>query len=166
MIPPSVEIASQSEGHAHGREGGIMIASWRGDVSLEQVRSLVAYRDEMRKGLFLGAIHMAEEHIRLPPAEVRSAARAGVESRVDVKPAIALIIFGSGFGASAIRSVGTAIFTIRAGPPTRLFADVKSAAVWLSERVAPAHLDTGRLVTACELIRRAGRGPSLYPELR
>ena len=26
MIPPSVEIASQSEGHAHGREGGILIA--------------------------------------------------------------------------------------------------------------------------------------------
>lgn len=166
MIPPSVEIASQSEGHAHGREGGILIASWRGDVTLPQVQSLLAFRDDMRKSLFLGAIHMAEEHIRLPPAEVRAAGRAGVESRVDVKPAIALVIFGSGFGASAMRSVGTAIFTIRAGPPTRIFSDVKSAALWLSERVAPATLDTGRLVTACELIRRAGRTPSLRPELR
>ena len=161
MIPPSVEIASESEGHAHGRESGVLIASWRGDVDLQQIQALVAYRSEMVKASFVGAIHMAEEHLRLPPADVRAVARAAVESRGDVRPAIALVIFGSGFAASAIRSVGTAIFTIRAGPPTRIFSDVKSAALWLSERVAPVSLDTGRLVAACEIIRRAGRTPSM-----
>ncbi len=165
MIPPSVEIASVSEGHAHGRENGVLIASWRGDVSISQVQTLIAYRDEMcKERQFVGAVHMAEEHIRLPPGEVRVAARAGVESRGNARPAIALVIFGSGFGASAIRSVGTAVFTIRAGPPTRIFGDVKAAALWLSERVAPVQLDTGRLVSACEIIRRAGRSPTLGPE--
>lgn len=164
MVPPSLEIANESEGHAHGSESGILIASWRREVSLEQITAVLAYRNEMLRGQFYGAVHMAEEHLRLPPADLRAAGRAGVESRLDVKPAIALIIFGSGFAASAIRSVATAIFTIRAGPPTRIFSDVKSAALWLSERVTPVQLDTGRLVTACEAIRRAGRAPSEAPE--
>lgn len=156
MIPPSVEIAGESADCAFGSESGVLIASWRGDVGMESVQALVAYRNEMLKDRFVGAIHMAEESVRLPPAEIRAAARAGVESRGDVRHGIALIIFGSGFGASAIRSVATAIFTLRAGPPTRIFADVKSAALWLSERVEPGALDAGRLVSACESIRRAG----------
>jgi len=156
MIPPSVEIASASPSHAFGSESGVLIASWRDEITMEQVQNLLKYRNGMLLHHFVGAIHMGEEGLKLPPADVRAASRAGVEARGDARPGIALIIFGGGFGASAARSVATAIFTFRAGPPTRIFSDVKSAAMWMVERTAPRHLDGGRLVAACEAIRRAG----------
>jgi hypothetical protein len=157
LLPPSLDIASTGPSHAFGSESGVLIACWRGEIEMEHVQNLLKYRDEMRKRHFVGAIHMGEEGLKLPPADVRAAGRAGVEARGDLKPGIALVIFGGGFGASAIRSVATAIFTLRAGPPTRIFSDSKSAALWMAERAAPLHLDAGRLVAACEAIRLAAR---------
>jgi len=155
-VPSSVDIARADSECAYGSDAGVLIACWRGDIKVESVRQLLAYRDEMLKHHFIGAVHMVEEAVHLPPAEVRAAARAGVAARGNVRPGIAIIIFGSGFGAATLRSVGTAIFTLRSGPPTRILGDVKSAATWLSERVELGSVDPNSLALACESIRRAG----------
>ena len=133
------------------------MVNWRREVILDDVRSVVAFRDRMLKGAFLGAIHLAEPGLQLPDEESRTLARSGMQARTGNGAPVALVIFGQGFGASAIRSVGTAIFALRAGPSTRIFSAALDASLWLAEQTAD-EVDAQALAEACDELRKAGAG--------
>jgi hypothetical protein len=133
----------------------VLLVNWRQQVLLDDVKGVVLCRNQMMKQEFLGAIHMSEPGLPLPDDECRRWARRSIETRPDQRAVIALVIFGDGFGASAVRSVGTAIFVMRAGPPTRIFAQATDAASWLAEEVA-ANIDVAKLAGACQQLRGIG----------
>jgi hypothetical protein len=102
---------------------------------------------------FAGAIHIAEPHLQVPEEAIRQTARRALEARRQQEAAIAFVVLGVGFGASAIRSVGTAVFALRRAP-TRLFADTDTAVKWMVEEVQ-AHDDAAALAAACRALREA-----------
>jgi hypothetical protein len=157
----ALEIASAASDHAFGSYGRILLVNWRTGVELPAVRALTTYRNGLvtRWGQLPGAIHLAEEGIALPSPEARSAAESSAGDAKNSAAACALVVFGSGFGASAVRSLGTAIFAFRQGPPTRLFATVPDAISWLMRQVEIGVLYR-RLVDACEELRVAKARPS------
>jgi hypothetical protein len=66
------------------------------------------------------------------------------------------VVHGSGFTASAVRSIGTAVFAMRRGPPTRLFGTERDAVDWLL-RNCEATVTSGQRLDACARIREASR---------
>lgn len=131
-----------------------MLINWRAQVTLADVRAVIQLRDELRKSnRFTGAIHIAEAGLPVPEESVRQTAQRAFEGRRDQAAAIALVVLGEGFGASTIRSVGTAVFALR-GIPTRLFADTDTAAKWLVEEMQ-AYGDESSLSAACRTLRAA-----------
>jgi hypothetical protein len=153
--PDSLDVVRASATCAYARFEGVLLVNWRQQVLLDDVKSLVQCRNQMMKQEFLGAIHMSEPGLPLPDEECRRWARRSIETRPDQRAVIALVIFGDGFGASAVRSVGTAIFAMRSGPPTRIFAQATDAASWLAEEVA-GKLDVAKLAGACQQLRGIG----------
>jgi hypothetical protein len=114
---------------------GVLIANWRTEVIAEDVTAAISERNRMlTAGTFRGFIHVAEPGLPVPDEALRQTARRAIEARQSNKSPIALVIVGEGFGASAIRSVGTAVFALR-GAPTRLFASTDEAASWLVEKI-------------------------------
>ena len=152
--PAPLEIVAASTHCAYGSFAGVLLVNWRLEVMHADVRAVVAYRNQLLKRSFAGAIHMAEPGLPLPDQEGRRLARLGMEARTVNRSAVALVIFGTGFGASAIRSLGTAIFSLRMGPPTRICSTTQDAAHWLTEKT-DASLDAESLVRACEALRKA-----------
>lgn len=148
-----LEVACASTNCAFGRFQGYLVVSWRIRVHLADVKSVVAFRDEMLATDFRGAIHMAEPGLALPDEPSRRWAQRGMAHRTDKHSAVALVIFGTGFGASAIRSVSTAIFALRSGPPTRIFGVVPEAIEWLAEQ-AVDRVQTADFANACQELRR------------
>jgi hypothetical protein len=157
LPPATLHIASAEVDHAFGSLGSALIVSWRTHIALDAVKSLVEYRDGLGIARRLSAaIHIAEENVVLPNAEARAAAERGVTDSAYRAPVCALVVLGTGFGASAVRSIGTAIFALRRGPPTRMFADVNAGAEWLLRNADPG-LTLRQLLAACEQMRNAGR---------
>jgi hypothetical protein len=156
-----LEIASVASDHAFGVYGRILLVNWRTGVELPTVRALTTYRDGLvaKWGQLPGAIHLAEEGLALPTPEARSAAESSAGDAKNAAAACALVIYGTGFGASAVRSLGTAIFAFRQGPPTRIFSTVPDAISWLMRQVEIGVLYR-RLVDACEELRAAKARPS------
>jgi hypothetical protein len=150
-----LEIVGASAQCAYGCFQGVLLVDWRQEVVPAQVRTVVAYRNQLLKRGFKGAIHMAEPGLPLPDAESRRLARLGMEARTANRASVALVIFGTGFGASAIRSLGTAIFSLRFGPSTRICASTSDAATWLTDQSAE-QVRAEALAEACEALRRAG----------
>ena len=150
--------------HAFGSCGGILIINWRTGLELEAVEALNSYRRSMlSKGGLRGAIHVAEEGMSLPAPAARAAAEASVKDPALRAAACALVVCGTGFGASAVRSLGTAIFALRSGPPTRVFSNLPEGCTWLLKYVDSAVLHQ-RLVEACTAIRQAApRGSVVTP---
>ena len=151
----SLDVVRASATCAYARFQGVLLVNWRQRVLLDDVKGLVACRDQMIKGEFFGAIHMSEPGLPLPDEACRRFARRSMEKRPDQRSAIALVIFGNGFGASAVRSLGTAIFALRSGPPTRLFAEAMEAASWLGEE-SGGRLDVQKVAAACQELRGIG----------
>jgi hypothetical protein len=150
-----LEILRASTTCALGRFGGLVLVNWRSQVTQADVRALIQARDELRKsGRFVGALHIAEAGLPVPDEAVRQTAQRGFEGRRDQTSAIALVVLGEGFAASAIRSVGTAVFALR-GIPTRLFADTDAAAKWMVDEMQ-AYRDERALAAACRSLRAAG----------
>ena len=150
--PPKLEIVRVSSACALGHFGDVLVVSWRQAIVLEDIRALIVLRNQlMRRGL-AGAVQMAEPGLSLPDEECRKAAREGMLARAGSEAPVALTIFGSGFGASAIRSVGTAIFALRSGPPTRIFSTLSEATSWLAGHSA-AVIDAFALTQACDAMR-------------
>lgn len=155
QVASELEIASASPHCAFGSFGGVLIVSWRREVLHADIRAVVAYRNQLLKRAFVGAVHMAEPNLPLPDAEGRRLARVGMETRTANRASVALVIFGTGFGASAVRSLGTAIFSLRMGPSTRICATTLDAASWLAEQSA-VHVEGEALAKACEALRLVG----------
>jgi hypothetical protein len=150
-----LEVVRASPKCALGRFGGLVLMNWRSEATHEGMKAAVDLRNEMlTSGVFRGAVHVVEAGLPLPDESLRQAARRAIEARQDNRSAIALVILGEGFAASAIRSVGTAIFALR-GAPTRLFASTAEAAKWMVEEM-DAHEDAQALASACEALRAAG----------
>jgi hypothetical protein len=156
-----LQIASVATDHAFGSCGHILLVNWRTGVELPTVKALTAYRNGLvaKWGQLPAAIHLAEEGISLPSAEARSAAESSVRDATRAAGACALVIYGTGFGASAVRSLGTAIFAFRQGPPTRIFATVPDSISWLMRQVELGILYR-RLVDACDQLRASKPRPS------
>jgi hypothetical protein len=161
LDPPALPLTSElqvvnaSDHCAYGTFQGVLLVNWRREVTQHDVKAVVAYRNQLLKRSFAGAIHMAEPGLPLPDQEGRRLARLGMESRTANRSAVALVIFGTGFAASAIRSLGTAIFSLRMGPPTRICANATDAAAWLVAQTADK-VEVEALARACEALRQAG----------
>jgi hypothetical protein len=155
VAPTDLHIARVADDHAFGSCAGTLLVNWRTSVELAAVQGLVQYRNGLTaRGRLRGAIHIAEEGIALPSPEARAAAEASVRDAKNTAAACALVVFGSGFGASAVRSLGTAVFAFRQGPPTRLFATIPDAISWLMRQVEIG-IVYRRLGEACEELRAA-----------
>ena len=152
-----LEVVRASPTCAFGAFQGVLIANWRTEVRLSDVKGVVALRNRMMAHDFLGAVHIAEPGLPLPTEECRTEARVGLESRKGNPSPVALAILGTGFGASAIRSVGTAIFALRSGMPTRIFSSSEDAARWLCEALAD-RVEAHALAEACTQLRSASQG--------
>jgi hypothetical protein len=150
-----LEVVGASAQCAYGSFQGVLIVDWRHEVLHAHVRAVVGYRNQLLKRGFCGAIHMAESGLPLPDSESRRLARLGMEARTANRASVALVIFGTGFGASAIRSLGTAIFSLGLGTSTRICASTSDAAAWLTEQSAE-QVQAAALAEACEALRRAG----------
>ena len=137
---------------AFGAFQGVLVANWRTEVRLADVKGVVALRNRMMAHDFLGAVHIAEPGLPLPSEECRTQARAGLESRKGNASPVALVILGTGFGASAIRSVGTAIFALRSGMATRIFSSSEDAGRWLCEELDD-RVEALALAEACMQLR-------------
>lgn len=147
-----LEVVSASSKCALARFGTLVLINWRTEVTHDDIKSVLDLRNEMiASASFSGAVHMAEPGLPVPGDSLRQFARRGIEARRDNRSAIALVILGEGFGASAIRSVGTAVFALR-GAPTRLFAHTSEAAAWMVDEME-AYEDAKALVAACEALR-------------
>lgn len=131
---------------------GVVIANWRTVVVSDDVIASISERNRMlTAGTFRGFIHIAEPGLPVPDEALRQTARRAIEDRLRNKSPIALVIIGEGFGASAIRSVGTAVFALR-GAPTRLFATTDEAASWLVDKMQ-ARDELPALQEACREVR-------------
>lgn len=148
------ELVGVSPTCAFGHTHGFVLADWRRAITLTDVLAVAALRDRLLEGRFRGAIHMAEAGLALPDEACRSAARDALEAHGHVTTPIGMIIFGTGFGASAIRSLGTAIFTLRAGRPTRVFSSIVSGADWMAESTG-GEVQAATLTNACAALRGA-----------
>jgi hypothetical protein len=151
----SLDVVRASATCAYARFKGVLLVNWRRQVLLDDVKAVTLCRDQMLKQDFCGAIHLLEAGIPLPDDECRRWARRGIEARANHNPVIAVVIFGDGFGASAVRSVCTALFAMRAGPPMRVFAQPTDAAGWLAEET-DRRLDVAELIGACQELRSIG----------
>jgi hypothetical protein len=150
----TLEVVRASTTCALGRFGGLMLINWRTQVTHADIAAVVTLRDELLKtDSFSGAIHIAEASLPVPEEAVRRAAQRALETGREKAAAIAFVVLGVGFGASAIRSVGTAVFALRRAP-TRLFADTDTAVKWIVEEVG-AHDDAQALAEACRVLRAA-----------
>jgi len=151
-----LEVVSASPKFALARFGTLILVNWRTLVTHEDVKAALDLRNEMiASASFSGAVHVGEAGLPVPGEPLRQFAQRGIEARRQNRSAIALVILGEGFGASAIRSVGTAVFALR-GAPTRLFASTNEAAKWMVEEME-AYEDATALVAACEALRIATR---------
>lgn len=149
-----LEVLSASPKFALARFGTLILVNWRTEVTHEDVKTVLDLRNGMiASAAFSGAVHIAEAGLPVPGDSLRQFARRGIEARRENRSAIALVILGEGFGASAIRSVGTAVFSLR-GAPTRLFASTAEAATWMVEEME-AYEDAKALAAACEALRTA-----------
>jgi hypothetical protein len=157
LPPPTFHVERADLDYAFGSVGGVLIVSWRSHVALEAVKKLVVYRNALAiQGKLLAAIHIAEENMVLPSPEARKAAEQGVTDNRYRAPACALVVQGTGFAASAIRSLGTAIFALRRGPPTRMFGTVNEGAEWLLRNTDPG-VNLRALLEACQKMRAEKR---------
>lgn len=154
-LDSELNIVSASERCAYGSFQGVLLVNWRREVLHADVRALVAYRNQLLKRVFCGAIHMAEPGLPLPDQEGRRLARVGMEARTKNRAGVAFVIFGTGFAASAIRSLATALFSLRMGPSTRICANPMDAAAWLVAQAAH-DVQAEALARACEALRRTG----------
>jgi hypothetical protein len=134
--------------------GGLVLVNWRSEVIRDDVEAVIALRKSMlADNTFVGSIQIAEPGLPVPDEALRETARRAMKARQENQSAIALVILGEGFGASAIRSVGTAVFALR-GAPTRLFASSDEAATWMVEKMRAYH-DAQALAEACRTLRAA-----------
>lgn len=93
------------------------MVNWRTEVTREEVKAVLDLRSELiANGTFTDAMHVAEAGLPVPEDSTRQFARRGIEARRENRSAVALVILGKGVGASAIRSVGTAVFALRGRP--------------------------------------------------
>ncbi len=151
-----LEVVSASSKCAFARFGTLILVNWRTEVRHDDVKAVLDLRNEMiSNAAFSGAVHVGEAGLPVPGESIRQFAQRGIEARRENRSAIALVILGEGFGASAIRSVGTAVFALR-GAPTRLFANTNEAATWMVEEME-AYEDAKALASACEALRTAQR---------
>lgn len=149
-----LEVVSASSKFAFARFGTLVLVNWRSEVTHDDVKTVLDVRNEMiANAAFSGAVHVAEAGLLVPGESIRQFAQRGLDARRQNRSAIALVILGEGFGASAIRSVGTAVFALR-GAPTRLFASTNEAATWMVEEME-AYEDANALAAACEALRTA-----------
>jgi hypothetical protein len=148
----SLDVVRAAATCAYARFSGVLLVNWRRQVVLEDIKGVVNCRNQMMKQEFLGAIHISEPGLPLPDDECRAWARRAMEAGPQRRTAIALVIYGDGFGASAMRSVGTAVFALRSGPTTRIFGQVAEAAAWFVEEVE-CGLDPALLARTCQELR-------------
>ncbi len=150
--PVKLEVGGVAAEYAFGYLGSVLLVQWRTGVTLEGVQGVARYRDRLASaGRLMGALHVAEEGISMPAPHVRAEAAVALRNGTRAS-ACALVTTGSGFGASAVRSLGTALFAMRGGPPTRLFATIPDGFTWLVGKVQ-ATASHGELVTAVEQLR-------------
>lgn len=132
----------------------IFVAFWVGPVTVPSVASFeklcVRWREEFPQGI--SSVHiLSSGHSHLPTTEARTELGRVSNQYSDVMAASAVIIPGSGFWASAIRGIVTALRMVIERPvELRICSDVEAVSEWLP----PLHAKrTGVAVTPEELLR-------------
>jgi hypothetical protein len=97
----------------------------------------------------------AQSNLPLPPSDVRQRGAELIDENQAHVEAAAMVLQGTGFWASAVRSVMTASFAIARQPyPSKAFATGAEAAAWLTSFAAGAVLDPVGVAEALATLER------------
>jgi hypothetical protein len=137
-----------------------MIVSWNDQADLPAVRDLSEISDQLLAVYpNVSAIHLAASDIGLPPSEVRNALLDMMARYGPHTACLAIVLEGSGFWASAMRSVitGMRMLAPRAFS-MRIHEDVDAVCEWLPlehHRRTGVNLDREELRLALQRARSA-----------
>src|SRR5262249_19207414 len=90
-----------------------------------------------------------------PDGPVRQRARQSARESNEWIAAGATVVVGEGFRASTIRSVVLAVTFFTAGPPRKVFGDIRRGVTWLSER-CPPEAEIEPLIKWSEAVMKGG----------
>lgn len=129
------------EAHVPGRyvgatAGNLIAFYWIADADLEGARFLHRVCEKQTQGRtrIASAIHIVHPRVSLPSAEVRSQLVASMEAFSEVTCGIGVVLLGTGFWASAMRSALTGIrMVIRTGASQMRFGQSPGEIIaWLA----------------------------------
>ncbi len=152
----SATIYQHDDQHVVGSWKNLLFTIFRGRTTLAAIHNSRQARDQLaafhRAGISM--LVVVESHSAMPTADVRKALQEALEGGAGTTLLSAVVHEGTGFQASAIRSVVTGLNMLTRLPyPHRIFATVGDAAVWIGGNSA-CGLDPLRVVQIIHEVRR------------
>ncbi|MCB9659467.1 MAG: hypothetical protein H6726_17615 [Sandaracinaceae bacterium] len=155
--PASLTVLHQDATLSVGAYANVHLCVYRGELTLSGLetandhhRALMARHP---RTLVLG---LAQHNLPLPSAEVRQRGAHLIDENGSHVLAAAMVLAGTGFWASAVRSVMTASFALARQPyPSKAFATGVEAGEWLSRFDAGTVFGPEALAQALERLERA-----------
>ncbi len=157
--PGSSALLGVAADHAFGGWRDFLVVIWRGETTMEGIAELEAHLAAFAAGQPDGVVlvTIVERRAPLPPGKVRDALARFMARSASIR-ASGVVFEGSGFRASAVRSVVTGLTMLAKQPyPHKVFATVEQASVWLVEetnRVMGRSYQPEDLIGGIEAIRR------------
>lgn len=132
----SALLASDAD-HAVGTWNDYFIVIWRNETKMEAVEGMTKLFDEFagQHPDGVGFVTIVERNAPLPPGSVRDALARFLGQATTIKGS-GVVFEGSGFRASAVRSVVTGLTMLAKQPfPHKVFATVEQVTTWLVEEI-------------------------------
>lgn len=155
--PASLAVLYSDPALAVGAYGPVHLCVYRDGLTAEGLEAANGHHQAlMARHPRTFVLGMALPNLPLPPAEVRQRGAQLIQENGPHVEAAAMVLEGSGFWASAVRSVMTASFALARQPyPSKAFATGLDAATWISGFAAGAFLDPVGVANALSRLQSA-----------
>jgi hypothetical protein len=145
---------------------GVVAFYWVGDADRSAMQFLGQLLDKQTAGRtrHASAVHVVHERVALPDADVRGELMAMLQDYSSITGCVGVVLLGTGFWASAMRSALTGVRMVAMGAPPMKFAQsVEEIVPWFcathEERTGSA-IHPSRITSALHHLRRLGEGPT------
>jgi hypothetical protein len=139
---------------------------WVGDAERNAMQFLAQLLDKQTAGRTkqASALHVVHERVALPDADVRGELMAMLQDYTGVTGCVGVVLLGTGFWASAMRSALTGVRMIATGAPPMKFAQsVEEIMPWFCtthEERTGSTLQPSQLTSALHHLRDLGESPA------
>ena len=131
-------IFEHEPGYGAGLWRNVFATIWRDAPTLEHLRRLEAHQQEVTRRCPAGFVALAvlpSRHINMS-RELREAAEHLSTHPSPALMAVAEVITGDGFVAATTRMIAMGMALLNRRTPTKLFASLEEAAIWVCQRSA------------------------------